>query len=69
MSEWQPIDTLSIDPDKPVLVYSEGKIWLAESYGDKDLWPVHNGCGCCTYSLQSPTHWMPLPSPPQEPRK
>jgi hypothetical protein len=78
---WQPIETAPKDEDVDVLLYVPGERalsighWEPEAYatpGDEDshipegwwghlLWPVDG---------PQPTHWMPLPAPPQpkEPR-
>lgn len=74
MSEWRSIETA---PSMTrILVY--GGVWdgeisgptpsfeahvVIDRYGNK-MWAV---CGTDAYSAQilNPTHWMPLPSPPQ----
>ena len=69
MSEWQPIETAP-DDGTLVLVSSREGIWIsarkkgrrtADGYGPFD--------GCDWYMGDSrsaaPTHWMPLPKPPE----
>lgn len=60
---WQPIETAPKD-GKDVLVFTHnGLVRLA--FYDKALggvwssWPGRNQC--------TPTHWMPLPAPPEQP--
>lgn len=61
MSEWQPIKTAPKDGTK-VLV-AEGKIWMAVAW----FWPCHmywTEVAASGMKLNNPTHWMPLPEPP-----
>lgn len=60
---WQPIDTAPTDGTL-ILVYAPGVQDL-----DSIICPCayHPDAGFCVDELREPTHWMPLPSPPQEP--
>lgn len=60
-SEWQPIETAP--KDCPVLVYAPGKEGLTALISTCK-W--HYQAGFCIDEIREPTHWMPLPSPPQE---
>lgn len=60
---WQPIETA---PSGPVLVaWSHQPTWVPQSaYRRADgEWTEADGDGRAMYS--TPTHWMPLPSPPE----
>ncbi len=72
MSEWQPIETAPKD-GTDVLIG-----WF-ELPGQKSMtivfWHSFRKAWCNTWTLFSanavsqPTHWMPLPEPPQETKK
>jgi hypothetical protein len=72
MNDWNPIETAP--ENKEVLVYSKNGISVArrDSFGlfygivdgevpsyDEDQEDWH-------YEVYDPTHWMPLPNPPEE---
>ena len=74
---WQPIETAPVDGTE-ILLLIDGKVieghWLEiedPHYGSFGSWelvvlPFH-GCGCCASDdPPEPTHWMPLPEPPEE---
>lgn len=60
-NEWQVIETAPADV--PVLVYGAKRLkWAVAMYTHKDGWEVESSSD--THSMYPPTHWMPLPSPP-----
>ena len=71
MSEWQPIETAPKD-GSTVLVATSGKVTAAWWDEDQSIWTellVWNSV-FDEYEAQpigfAPTHWMPLPPPPQD---
>jgi hypothetical protein len=64
-SEWQPIETAPRDGTNILIVNHKGNIasglwqcggwWLRGGNGPNTFFNDHHG----------PTHWMPLPSPPE----
>jgi hypothetical protein len=68
MSEWQPIETASKN-DGDVLLFR------IDEWGDADmvvgwrghlgLWRYNNGAAGDEEITPRPTHWMPLPEPPE----
>lgn len=74
MSEWRPIETAPRDGTRIAIARDMGAPWgwvrgiaQYESYNGIEGW-----CPICGFSeppgelgLAAPTHWMPLPSPPQ----
>lgn len=65
---WQPIATAPKD-GTPVLTWADGGVAVAEwlPLGDAGEWiPGGNvsGDGGYFYLVQEPTHWMPIPRPP-----
>lgn len=69
MSKWQPIETIPKDGTH-ILTYMEKTIveaWFDNGCSEwvtKDL--SSTGCGCCGSENDEPTHWMPLPEPPED---
>ncbi len=68
--EWQPIETAPRDGTR-ILGYSPSKdatvceTWWVEDYL-QDEWGVYIGGWDDDWDLnRKPTHWMPLPEPPQ----
>lgn len=73
--EWQPIDTAPKDGTKVLI--SDGR-YVIDAYWDDNAsleqcergpaWQVFNCDGDCWYSVAvtDPTHWMPLPEPPNK---
>lgn len=57
--EWQPIETAPIHTN--VLVYCHGFQYIAANTDKGGYWVAQSEGG---FRLFSPTHWMPLPSPP-----
>ena len=60
MSEWQPIETAPRD-GKLIVVYTKGIIDIAFWNGPLEYWATF-----AFYQSKRPTHWMPLPEPPEE---
>ena len=59
--KWQPIETAPMDGEV-ILIYLDGN-WIASSRWVK----TPNGkCWDFGLSKAEPTHWMPLPEPPEE---
>lgn len=63
---WQPIDTAPTHT--PVLVYFNDGLfevakWNADDEGDHGWW-TNDGLDF-NYGQDRPTHWQPLPEPPQ----
>lgn len=64
--QWQPIETAKPESHRPTLVFCEDAIhnermderWMLAEF-DGDIWRVYLD-GQRLY----PTHWMPLPEPP-----
>ena len=83
MSEWKPIETAPKDGTDvyvintkwllPVPAYFVGRDYLEREYGDpeymEDGWyPSFKFLFDMPEITLSPTHWMPLPTPPQDDR-
>jgi len=71
MSEWQPIETAPKDGTQVDLWCCSGSdLRYGERYVDAEFlggkWKYYSDCyeGWVTISY-TPTHWMPLPSPPK----
>lgn len=72
--KWQPIETAPID--KPVIVAVKPTGWvgwcMAVAFRDSEnelAWTMDDGHSyfpCLRRELANPTHWMPLPMPPQD---
>lgn len=54
---WHPISTAPRD-DSEVLVYKAGVYAIGAYYGEPDQW-------VCERGIMTPTHWQPLPPPPE----
>ncbi len=69
---WQPIETAPKDGTPVLLLYDQEAIqghWSeTDTHGGewKPIWLSVHGCGCCGSDDKPPTHWMPLPEPPDE---
>ena len=64
MTEWQPIETAPDDGYPVLLWYAnyDGMIqgwWFSSPKGIDDGWETIIG------TIGNPTHWMPLPDPPE----
>lgn len=78
MTEWQPIKTVPKDGTR-IIAYFGGRVgvrevsWGQSAYDDFDLWVVddckHGPYYLRGYSKPYPTHWQPLPAPPQDIRE
>lgn len=68
MSEWQPIETAP--KDGTVVIILHGNL-MAIAFADPEnegVWTLDDGHDyrpACRRELTKPTHWMPLPSPPE----
>lgn len=65
MSEWQPIETAPTDREiwayngeQARMLWSQGNCWALWVWADELLSEVDP-------SPEQPTHWMPLPAPPE----
>lgn len=63
MSEWQPIDTAPADSREVLLLSQIGKVYVAYRGGFAGNWLTTPG----QWTVNRPTHWMPLPSTPDTP--
>ena len=57
---WMPIETAPRKNCEPVLLIDEGNYYVGYWISSPPMW-IEPGAGRIT-----PTHWMPLPPPPQE---
>lgn len=70
---WQPIETAPKDGTPVIGLYDDVAVqcyWrLSKVHCAPDTWQAvtleQHGCGCCASQDPDPTHWMPLPDPPQ----
>ena len=64
--DWQPIETAPKD-GRPILTYMPGErggfVNVQTYRGGEDKWC--NAGESKRRRMQQPTHWMPLPSPPE----
>jgi hypothetical protein len=74
MSEWQPIETAPRDFVTTVDLWAGGQryadcFWGRPTYGPKEYAWCHeeryDSDGPVDELVRNPTHWMPLPEPPQ----
>lgn len=65
--KWQPIETAPKD-GTDILVFTDRGVFEAAFVGDS-YWEFavadFHGCLCCSGNGDNPTHWMPLPQPPE----
>ncbi len=65
--KWQPIETAILTPLRTVLVSDGQHVTAAEWYPDHEQWwEINNHYTDSWGSPLYPTHWMPLPDPPQD---
>lgn len=63
---WQPIET-ALMTGEPILVSGKGKVDQVQWEMDGEYWCATGGKRKCGNHLDyEPTHWMPLPPPPQD---
>jgi hypothetical protein len=68
---WRTIETAPID-GTVILITENG--WVDRGWWSKSIWLGTDGPGWVSEDerengiVHNPTHWMPLPPPPQEPR-
>ena len=75
MSEWKPIETAPRD-GTPILIFCPRNdrkpvceaAWAYDYEGAPGHWTTPHGVKGRGYTIlpESPTHWMPLPSPPSD---
>ena len=68
--KWQPIETAPKDGARVLLCASGGAVWMGHWIGRSGAhvingWTRFN----CVDIDWNPTHWMPLPSPPEAPNE
>jgi hypothetical protein len=61
MTHWQPIDTAPLDGTK-MLLWDGFDITVGAHYGAEFIEEFTVEALC----YEKPTHWMPLPNPPEE---
>ena len=64
MSEWQPIETAPKD-GTTVLAVLDGCMTTISMYQAKQEWILEHDGGHDPRWPLKPTHWMPLPEPPE----
>jgi Protein of unknown function (DUF551) len=72
-SPWQPIETARKDGTRVLLFCPYGRTWIGVGAWEENLY--HNGEKAWTtddgesvvLAYDPPTHWMPLPEPPESP--
>ena len=67
MSEWQPIKTA---PGRGVTILLASWSEAQSRYiVDAGFWEDFDGGAWWPYTITNPTHWMPMPAPPEKPMK
>lgn len=59
---WRPIESAPVR--KRVLLYQDGDIYAGRRDGKRSYW--QSFCGQPVVWTPEPTHWMPLPNPPEQ---
>lgn len=67
ISEWQPIDSAPKDGTFILLFTPSGIVECRyeDSWEPQGCYSTYDGHGCVALN-DTPTHWMPLPTPPKE---
>jgi hypothetical protein len=65
MSEWKPIDKRTPNYTDMLVHYSNGKIGMIEADDNDYKWKPYDSTKPRIPGVASPTHWMPLPPPPE----
>lgn len=65
--KWQPIETAP-EGNHGMLLLIDEEVFSGYRMSD-GTWAMpyadYHGCGCCSGTSDKPTHWMPLPEPPE----
>lgn len=64
MTEWQPISTAPKDGTEIIVFRNDAGVFCAFFHEETECWFSADGLDDITDDM--PTHWMPLPPPPQE---
>jgi hypothetical protein len=63
--QWQPIETAPKDRTSVLIATEDGLV--TEVFFEDDKWMLFcAGIYDCYWLSEKPTHWMPLPLPPQK---
>ena len=70
MTDWQPIETAPKD-GSGVLLYdrieeAQAEGYWCKGYGSEGAWVCAFMGGTVEFADMTPSHWMPLPAPPQD---
>ena len=69
MSKWQPIETAPKDDDWIIIADDKKSCpayWGPQYFGRDFAWIVFSARSeCVGADMEKPTHWMPLPEPPE----
>ena len=57
---WQPIESAPKDDEEVLLYFANGDMEIADWREDAQMWDGLSG-----WIRATPTHWMPLPDPPE----
>lgn len=75
MGEWKTIDTAPKDGTQIILIYAQetGECfvawWGTDIVSGKHDWVIARAKDGTCFICKNPTHWMPLPPPPQAQEK
>ena len=66
---WQPIETAPRDGSDVLALFSGGNVsfvrWVFNHRTKTTFWNDASEWDCYEYENTPPTHWMPLPEPPE----